>query len=151
MTKVKEKMMQWSRYLEILKKIDKAFISLTGILLIILVILLIKRPKDIICAIIYLIATILAIGSVMIGICSSTIECFKDKSIEFVQKNNFWNIILSSTSFIIHSECMIMLVTGFTLYCTLRWSPTITIIFMLVFIIFANRRITGFFEKRLKE
>lgn len=146
MTKVKEKMMQWSRSLKKFEKIRNAFIIL--LLLIVLATFLIKEQREIV----LLIGQILCIIGAIILIFNSAIKSFKDKSAEFVQKNNFWNIVLSSEEFISNLLFMIWIATLVLYgYCTLKWLMILFMILEVAISIFATKKIAGFFKKRLKE
>lgn len=142
MTKVKEKMMQWGRYLEKLEKIRNVYIIL--LLLIVLATFLLKEQRESV----FLIGQILCIIGAIILSFSAAIKSFKDKSTEFVKKNSFWNIVLSSEEFISSLLIMILIVT---FYCTLEGLMTLFIILEVAISIFATDKIAGFFKKRLKE
>lgn len=146
MTKVKEKMMQWSRYLKNFEKIRNVFIIL--LLLIVLTTFLLKNQRDIV----FLIGQILCIIGAIILSFSAAIKNFKDKSMEFVQKNSFWNIVLSSEEFI-SSLLIMILISTLVLYgyCKLEGLMTLFIILEVAISIFATDKIAGFFKKRLKE
>lgn len=146
MTKVKEKMMQWGRYLEKLEKIRNVYIIL--LLLIVLATFLLKEQRESV----FLIGQILCIIGAIILSFSAAIKSFKDKSTEFVKKNSFWNIVLSSEEFISSLLIMILIVT-FVLdgYCTLEGLMTLFIILEVAISIFATDKIAEFFERRLKD
>ena len=147
MTKVKEKMMQWSRYLKKIEKIRN--VSIILLILIVLATFLIKDQREIV----FLIGQILCIIGAIIISFSVAVKSFKDKSTEFVQKNSFWNIVLSSEEFI---TIVLLIIYMFTLilavYCTLKWLMILFIILLeLAISIFATNKIADFFENRLKE
>ena len=147
MTKVKEKMMQWSRYLKKIEKIRN--VSIILLILIVLATFLIKDQREIV----FLIGQILCIIGAIIISFSVAVKSFKDKSTEFVQKNSFWNIVLSSEEFI---TSVLLIIYMFTLilavYCTLKWLMILFIILLeLAISIFATNKIADFFENRLKE
>ena len=149
MTKVKEKMLQCGRYLEKRKKVQTVFEILTLLIVLaaILLILLEKQRK-----IILLIGLIWIIIGTMIVIFSAAIKSFEDKSTEFVQKNGFWNIVLSSEEFISDLWTMIFGVTGVLYkYCTLKWLMILFMIMETIIDMFVTNKIAGFFKKRLKE
>lgn len=149
MTKIKEKMMNWSRHLKKFEKIRNAFIML--LLLIVLVTVLLKKQRELV----FLIGQILCIIGTIILVFGAAIESFKDKSTEFVQKNSFWNIVLSNEEFI-SSLLTITFIAIIIIYeyCTLKWLMILLMILEVAIVIismFATKKITGFFEKRLKE
>ena len=150
MTKVKEKMMQWGRYLEKLIKIGTVLTLLTLILTISGIIFLCTGP-NIIWMMIFFVDLIIFLSELILEVCISMLKSFKDKSIEFVQKNNFWNIILSNQNFIRYSECMIIAVIGILI---LRLSSIPYVLFMMFVFwgcMLTSRNIAEFFERRLKD
>ena len=155
MTKVKEKMMQWSRYLEIilkkLKKRDFVFIIICVLSLIALMIFRYKRPLFFSVSLIT--AAISITGITIIDIYRSIVESFEYRSIEFVQKNNFWNIMLSNIRFVNDLFFMIGLVIVIILlkYCTFIWAIILYAIISFVLSAIFAPMITYFFENRLKE
>ena len=145
MTKVKEKMMQWGRYLKKIEKVQTVFVILA--LLIVLAKFLLKKQGEIV----VLIGLIWIITGIVIFIFSAVIKSFEDKSTEFVQKNSFWNIVLSSEEVILNLWNMIFVVTVVLYkYCTLKWLMILFMILEIVIRMFSTDKIAGFFKKRLK-
>lgn len=146
MTKIKEKMMKWSRQSKKIEKIQIVFVMLT--LLIVLALFLLKKQREIL----LFIALIWVITGTIIFIFSAVIKSFEDKSTEFVQKNSFWNIVLSRGEFISNLLTVIFVVTMVLYkYCTLKWLMILCMILETIINMFATKKIAGFFKKRLKE
>ena len=147
--------MQWSRNSEIilkkLKKRDLVFIIICVLSLISLMIFRYKRPLFFSVSLIT--AAISITGITIIDIYRSMIESFEYRSIEFVQKNNFWNIMLSNIRFVNDLFFMISLVivTILLKYCTFIWAIILYAIISFVLSAIFAPMITYLFETRLKE
>ena len=147
--------MQWSRNSEIilkkLKKRDLVFIIICVLSLISLMIFRYKRPLFFSVSLIT--AAISITGITIIDIYRSMIESFEYRSIEFVQKNNFWNIMLSNIRFVNDLFFMIglVIVTILLKYCTFIWAIILYAIISFVLSAIFAPMITYLFENRLKE
>ncbi len=153
MTKVKEKMVKWSRYSKE-NRIIATIASIVCLLVMVPIFILNLRNQEF--PFIPVIGQILMGISIGIMIICDIIESFKDKSTKFVQKNSFWNIVLSNKEVITSLILAVLLVFSiFHNYCRVVSILDIILDILLVIIMiigmFKAKKISGFFENRLKE
>lgn len=143
MTKLKEKMMQWSRYTKIIEKTSIVFFIL--FIFVIVATFLFEEYNRII-----------AIGQllcIMIGIFyvfSQMLKSFEDQNKEFIEKNSFWNIVLSYKG-VIESLLLVLFIISALLYYYVSDIFLVLEIIILITYFSAVKKIADFFEKRLIE
>lgn len=146
MTKIKEKMMKWSRYSKE-NRILATIASIVCLLVMVLIFILNLRNQELI--FIPVIGKILIGISIGIMIICDIIESFKDKSTKFVQKNSFWNIVLSNKEVITSLILEVLLV--FIIFYNVSILGILLVIIMLIIGMFKAKKISEFFKRRLKE
>lgn len=149
MTKVKEKMMQWSRNSK-KNRIIATIASIVCLLVMVPIFILNLKSQELI--FIPVIGKILMGISIGIMIICDIIESFKDKSTKFVQKNSFWNIVLSNKEVITSLSLAVLIVyIIFHNYCTVVSILGILLVIIMIIGMFKAKKISDFFKKRLKE
>lgn len=149
MTKIKEKMMQWSRNSK-KNRIIATIANIVCLLVMVPTFILNLKSQELI--FIPVIGKILMGISIGIMIICDIIESFKDKSTKFVQKNSFWNIVLSNKEVITSLSLAVLLVyIIFHNYCTVVSILGILLVIIMIIGMFKAKKISDFFKNRLKE
>lgn len=141
MTKLKEKMIQWSRYVETIKKLLVVFM-----LIVIFVFIFVFMKYDAHRLWVYILGIICGVLVTF----ENMIECVSQHNKEFVQKNSFWNIVLADGQ-VMSVLTTLLFMISITLYDFVSKFFMILEIIILFIRLFAFQRITDFFKKRLIE